>query len=65
MPIGSGVWERGGRCGRNVMFPPRAYAVKDVRSTGSIADTAGQERIRELVPQTYEEYDETVNETAS
>jgi hypothetical protein len=47
------------------MFPPRAYAVKDVRSTGSIADTAGQERIRELVPQTYEEYDETVNETAS
>ncbi len=32
MLIGSAVWERGGRCGRYVMFPPRAYAVKDLGS---------------------------------
>jgi hypothetical protein len=67
--IGFAVWERRGGGGRNVTFPARQYAVNGERRSFSllrpIADTAGQERIRELVLQAYAEYDETVSEAAS
>ena len=67
--IGFAVWERRGGNGRNVTFPARQYAVNGERRSFAllrpIADTAAQERIRELVLQAYAEYDETASEAAS
>src|SRR5713101_5500471 len=68
--IGFGIWERRGGNGRNVTFPARQYAVNGERRSFAllrpIADTAAQERVRELVLQAYAEYeDETANEAAS
>ena len=67
--IGFSIWERRGGGGRNVTFPARQYAVNGERRSFAllrpIADTAAQERIRELVLQAYAEYDETASEAAS
>ena len=60
--IGFGIWERRGGAGRNVTFPARQYAVNGERRSFAllrpIVDTAGQERIRELVLEAYAEYEE-------
>src|SRR5713101_1131880 len=60
--IGFGIWERRGGSGRNVTFPARQYSVNGERRTFTllrpIADTAAHERIRDLVLQTYAEYEE-------
>ena len=62
--IGFSVWERRGGNGRNVTFPARQYAVNGERRSFAllrpIADTAAQERVRELVLQAYAEYEEQV-----
>jgi hypothetical protein len=60
--IGFGVWERRGGNGRNVTFPARQYAVNGERRSFAllrpIADTAAQERVRELVLNAFAEYEE-------
>jgi len=60
--IGFGIWERRGGSGRNVTFPARQYSMNGERRTFTllrpIADTAAQERIRELVLEAYAECEE-------
>jgi hypothetical protein len=60
--IGFAIWERRGRSGRNVTFPARQYAVNGERRSFAllrpIADTSGQERIRDLVLQAFTEHEE-------
>jgi hypothetical protein len=60
--IGFAIWERRGGSGRNVTFPARQYAVNGERRSFAllrpIADTSGQERIRDLVLQAYTEHEE-------
>ena len=67
--IGFAVWERRTGNGRNVTFPARQYAVNGERRSFAllrpIADTAAQERIRELVLQAYAEYEQEATEAAS
>ena len=67
--IGFSVWERRTGNGRNVTFPARQYAVNGERRSFAllrpIADTAAQERIRELVLQAYAEYEQEATEAAS
>jgi len=61
--IGFGIWERKGGNGRNVTFPARQYAVNGERRSFAllrpIADTAAQERVRELVLNAFAEYEES------
>ena len=60
--IGFSIWERRGGGGRNVTFPARQYAVNGERRSFAllrpIADVAAQNRIRELVLEAFDEYDE-------
>ena len=60
--IGFGIWERRGGSGRNVTFPARQYSVNGERRSFTllrgIADTAAQERIRDLVLEAYAEYED-------
>ena len=67
--IGFGIWERRGGNGRNVTFPARQYAVNGERRSFAllrpIADTAAQERVRELVLEAYAEYEREATEAAS
>jgi len=60
--IGFSIWERRGGGGRNVTFPARQYAVNGERRSFAllrpIADVRSQEKIRELVLQAFDEYDE-------
>ena len=64
--IGFSIWERRGGGGRNVTFPARQYSVNGERRSFAllrpVADTAAQERIRELVLQAYAEYEEQVRD---
>ena len=66
--IGFAVWERRSG-GRNVTFPARQYSVNGERRSFAllrpIADTAAQERVRDLVLQAYAEYEESAAEAAS
>ena len=61
-PIGFGIWERRGGSGRNVTFPARQYSVNGERRTftllRAIADTAAQNRIRDLILEAYADYEE-------
>jgi hypothetical protein len=60
--IGFSIWERRGGGGRNVTFPARQYAVNGEKRSFAllrpIVDVSAQERIRELVLQAYDEYEE-------
>ncbi len=55
--IGFGVWERRVGGGRNVTFPARQYSVNGERRSLALlrpmSDTAGQDRIRDLVLEAY------------
>ena len=59
--IGWSVWERRTGNGRNVTFPSRQYSVNGERRSFAlirpIADTAAQDRIRDLILQAYAEYE--------
>ena len=60
--IGFGIWERRGSGGsRNVTFPARQYAVNGERRSYAllrpIADTAAQNRVRELVLDAYADFE--------
>src|SRR3990170_3827253 len=60
--IGFSIWERRGGNGRNVTFPARQYSVNGERRSFAllrpILDATAQEKIRELVLQAYQEYEE-------
>ena len=64
--IGFSVWERKTGTGRNVTFPARTYSVNGERRSFAllrpVADTAAQERIRELVLQAYAEHEEQMRD---
>ena len=59
--IGFGIWERRSGGGRNVTFPARQYSVNGERRSFAllrpIVDSAGQDRVRDLVLQAYQEYE--------
>ena len=67
--IGFSVWERRGGNGRNVTFPARQYSVNGERRSFAllrpVADTAAQERVRELVLNAYAELEQEATEAAS
>jgi hypothetical protein len=56
------IWERRGGNGRNVTFPARQYAVNGERRSFAllrpIADASAQEKIRELILDAYQEYED-------
>src|SRR5437870_9489879 len=60
--IGFGIWERRGGGGRNVTFPARQYSVNGERRSFAllrpIVDSTAQNRIRDLVLQAFQEYEE-------
>ena len=60
--IGFGVWERRGGGGRNVTFPARQYTVNGERRSFAllrpVADVTAQDRVRELILETYADYEE-------
>jgi hypothetical protein len=60
--IGFSVWERRGGNGRNVTFPARSYVVNGDRRTFAllrpIADSTGQGKLRELILEAFQEYEE-------
>jgi hypothetical protein len=60
--IGFAIWERRGGNGRNVTFPARQYAVNGERRSFAllrpIADTAAQNRVRDLVLDAFAEHEE-------
>ena len=60
--IGFSIWERRGGNGRNVTFPARQYSVNGERRTFAllrpIVDVTSQERIRELILEGFQEYEE-------
>ena len=61
--IGFSVWERRTGGGRNVTFPARQYSVNGERRSFAllrpIGDATAQDRIRELILNTYAEYEES------
>jgi hypothetical protein len=60
--IGFGVWERRGGGGRNVTFPARQYSVNGERRSFAllrpIVDSTAQAKIRDLVLEAYQEFEE-------
>jgi len=63
--IGFSIWERRGGGGRNVTFPARSYAVNGDRRTFAllrpIADAAAQNRVRELVLEAFDGYEQRID----
>jgi hypothetical protein len=66
--IGFSVWERRGGSGRNVTFPARQYSVNGERRSFAllrpIVDTAAQTKLRELILQAFQEYEESAAVTS-
>ena len=60
--IGFSVWEKRGGGGRNVTFPARSYSVNGERRSFAllrpIVDATGQNKLREIVLEAYQEYEE-------
>ena len=60
--IGFTIWERRSGGGRNVTFPARQYSVNGERRTFAllrpILDSTGQNKLRELILNAYQEYEE-------
>jgi hypothetical protein len=60
--IGFSVWERRGSSGRNVTFPARSYSVNGERRSFAllrpIVDSAAQSKLRELILQAFQDYEE-------
>ncbi|MDE3155008.1 MAG: hypothetical protein KGN76_07880 [Acidobacteriota bacterium] len=60
--VGFGIWERRGGGGRNVTFPARQYSVNGERRSFAllrpVSDATAQERIRQVVLEAYQEYEE-------
>jgi hypothetical protein len=60
--IGFSIWERRGGNGRNVTFPARSYVVNGDRRSFSllrpIVDSTAQAKLRDLILEAYQEYEE-------
>src|SRR6476660_714460 len=60
--IGFAIWERRNGSGRNVTFPARQYSVNGERRSFAlrrpIADGTSQSKIRELILDAYQEFEE-------
>jgi hypothetical protein len=61
--IGFAIWERRSGGGRNVTFPARQYVVHGERRSFALlrpitGDATAQDKIRELMLDTYEEYEQ-------
>ena len=61
--IGFAIWERrGGGPGRNVTFPARSYSVNGERRSFAllrpIVDITAQDKLRELILESYAEFEE-------
>jgi hypothetical protein len=60
--IGFSIWERRGGSGRNVTFPARQYSVNGERRSFAllrpIVDSAAQSKLRELILEAFQEYEE-------
>lgn len=60
--VGFAIWERRGGGGRNVTFPARQYSVNGERRSFAllrpVADVTAQNRIRDLVLEAYQDYEE-------
>ena len=60
--IGFSIWERRGGNGRNVTFPARSYVVNGDRRSYAllrpIVDTTAQNKLRELILEAFQEYEE-------
>jgi hypothetical protein len=60
--IGFAIWERRGGNGRNVTFPARQYSVNGEKRTFAllrpIVDATSQERIRGLILEAFQEFEE-------
>src|SRR5436853_6232613 len=60
--IGFSIWERRGGNGRNVTFPARQYSVNGERRTFAllrpIVDTTAQSKLRELILEAFQEYED-------
>jgi hypothetical protein len=60
--IGFAIWERRTGGGRNVTFPARSYSVNGERRSFAllrpIVDTTAQEKVRELILNAFQEYEE-------
>ena len=60
--IGFAIWERRDHNGRNVTFPARQYSVNGERRSFALlrpaADNDAQNRVRDLILETYREYEE-------
>ena len=61
--IGFAVWERRGASGgRNVTFPARQYSVNGERRSFALlrplVDTTAQTKVRDLILEAYQEYEE-------
>ena len=60
--VGFAVWERKTGSGRNVTFPARSYAVNGERRSYAllrpIGDTTAQNKIRELILEAFQEFEE-------
>jgi len=61
--MGFTVWERrGSGHGRNVTFPARSYSVNGERRSFAllrpVADVTAQDKIRELILEAYQDYEE-------
>lgn len=67
--IGWAIWERRTGSGRNVTFPARQYSINGERRSFAlirpIADTAAQDRIRDLILTAYAEYEAQQEQAAS
>ncbi len=60
--VGFAIWERRGGGGRNVTFPARQYSVNGERRSFAllrpVADTTAQNKIRDLILEAFQEYEE-------
>jgi len=60
--VGFSIWERRGGSGRNVTFPARSYALNGERRSYSllrpITDITAQNKLRELILEAFQEFEE-------
>jgi hypothetical protein len=65
--VGFAIWERKSG-GRNVTFPARTYSVNGERRSFSLlrptADTAGQDRLRDVILEAYKEHEAALAEAS-
>jgi hypothetical protein len=62
--VGFAIWERRSGNGRNVTFPARQYSVNGERRSFAllrpIVDATAQDKVRDLILQAYQQYEEQV-----